>query len=109
MLGRHGHILTTMYQKFIITNDGVLKFGTVHLHRDLIPQGDDGCHGGGFWQVDELRGMIILHGRSYDYGPPDFKFATSIDRNTISDLPTYPVFYRSGVEGHEKYEPIRAF
>ena len=29
-----------MYQKFVIDSDGVLRFGTVFLHRDLLG-GDD--------------------------------------------------------------------
>ena len=29
-----------MYQKFIINQDGVLKFGRVYLHRDLLSQGE---------------------------------------------------------------------
>jgi len=39
-------------QKFIITQDGTLEFGDVRLHRDLIPDGEDSCHGGGFWTID---------------------------------------------------------
>ncbi len=30
-----------MYQKFIITQDGVLRFGHVYLHRDLFSFGEE--------------------------------------------------------------------
>ncbi len=53
-----------MYQKFIITDDGVLKFGHVYLHRDMLPIGDDDCHGGGLWKIDHTRNAILLFGHS---------------------------------------------
>lgn len=61
-----------MYPKFIITTDGVLRFGRVYLHKHLLYADDLGCNGGGFWEVEPQRGIIILHGRSADFGGPDF-------------------------------------
>lgn len=51
-----------------------MVFGDVKLHRDLIPDGDDTCHGGGFWRIDNQRGCIILSARSFDFGPPEFLY-----------------------------------
>ena len=44
-----------MYQKFIITQDGELRFGHVYLHRDLLHPGESCPYGGGIWKVDEAR------------------------------------------------------
>ena len=61
-----------MYQKFIITDEGVLKFGNVYLHRDLLERGERCTYGGGLWKRDDSRGAILLYGRSFDFGTPDF-------------------------------------
>lgn len=61
----------TMYQKFIINQDGVLKFGHVYLHKDLLAAGETCPYGGGLWKTDESRRAILLYGRSFDFGPPD--------------------------------------
>ena len=55
-----------MYQKFIINQDGVLKFGNVYLHRYLLDKGERCPYGGGLWKIDEKRGAILLYGRSFD-------------------------------------------
>jgi hypothetical protein len=68
-----------MYQKFIITRDGVLKFGKVYLHHDLLDFGEDGSGGGGLWKHDPLRGAILLYGRSFEFGLPDFDILRKID------------------------------
>ena len=34
------HLPAFMYQKFIINHDGVLRFGTVYLHRDFLEKGE---------------------------------------------------------------------
>lgn len=57
-----------MYQKFIITQDGELRFGHVYLHRDLLHPGESCPYGGGVWKVDEARHAILLFGRSFDFG-----------------------------------------
>ena len=68
-----------MYQKFIINQEGVLKFGHVYLHRELLAPGEDCPYGGGVWKIDESRGAIILYGRSFDFGKPDFYKLRRID------------------------------
>lgn len=68
-----------MYKKFIITEEGVLKFGVVDLHRDLIEIGQDTCYGGGLWTIDHSRNAVILYGRSFDFGGPDFTRMKQID------------------------------
>lgn len=50
-----------MYQKFIINQDGVLKFGHVYLHRDLLEAGERCPYGGGLWKADECRGALLLY------------------------------------------------
>ena len=51
-----------MFQKFIINRDGVLKFGHVYLHRDMLAPGEQCTYGGGLWKIDEGRGAIVLYG-----------------------------------------------
>ncbi len=68
-----------MYQKFIITKEGILRFGRVYLHRDLLRDGERCTYGGGQWRIDEGRGAIVLFGRSFDFGPPDFDYVKRID------------------------------
>lgn len=81
-----------MYQKFIITDEGMLLFGNVYLHRDLLPAYNDTCYGGGLWRVDHERKMILLYGRSFDFGGPDFTMLRSVDRDGIGGC-AYPIFY----------------
>ena len=68
-----------MYQKFIINQDGVLKFGNVYLHRDLLGRGERCPFGGGLWKIDNSRGAIMLYGHSFDFGRPDFDFLKRVD------------------------------
>ena len=68
-----------MFQKFIINRDGVLKFGHVYLHRDMLAPGEQCTYGGRQWKIDEGRGAIVLYGRSFDFGPPDFDYVKKID------------------------------
>lgn len=93
-------------RKFIITEDGTLLFGDVALHRDLIPEGDDTCHGGGFWQIDNQKGIVLLTGRSFDFGAPEFSYFKRVDRNSIPGKLNYPIYYRWEFEGKEILEPI---
>ena len=44
-----------MFQKFIINRDGVLKFGRVYLHRDMLSPGEQCTYGGGLWKIDEAE------------------------------------------------------
>ena len=59
-----------MYQKFIITGDGELKFGNVYHHRNLLRWNEDCLYGGGLWRIDDARGAVVLYGRSFEFGPP---------------------------------------
>ena len=93
-------------QKFIITLDGTLEFGDVRLHRDLIPDGEDSCHGGGFWTIDNQRGIILLSGRSFDFGEPDFTRLRRINGSAPPASLGYPIFYQKEVYGVEILEPI---
>lgn len=77
-----------MYQKFIITQDGVLKFGRVYLHHDLLSYEEDGTGGGGLWKHDPLRGAVLLYGRSFEFGPPDFSFLRKIDWQGMGGKPS---------------------
>ncbi len=92
--------------KFIITQEGVLEFGDVRLHRDLIPDGDDTCHGGGFWTIDNQRGIVILYGRSFDFGAPEFCYLKRINQSAIPGSLGYPMFYKREFCGEEILEPI---
>jgi hypothetical protein len=77
-----------MYKKFIITQDGVLKFGKVYLHHDLLSYGEDGTGGGGLWEHDPLRGAIILYGRSFEFGLPNFSMLKRIDWQGVDGTPS---------------------
>lgn len=94
-----------MYPKFIITLDGTLRFGTVSLHKDLLPAGDQSCHGGGLWKIDNQRGIIILHGRSFDFGMPEFEYFKRVSAEGPGAL-GYPIFYQRYFGEEEVLEPI---
>ena len=55
--------------KFILTMDGHLRVGMVHLHTELLQQGDS-CIGGGFFDVDYISNRLILYRQSHDFGVP---------------------------------------
>lgn len=76
-----------MYQKFIINQDGVLRFGQVFLHRDLLRPGERCVYGGGLWRLDEGRRMVFLFGRSFDFGAPDFDYVRRIDWTGLGGKP----------------------
>lgn len=59
------------HPKFIITNGGYLRLGLVTLHRDLL-LGHEECQGGGFYEIDYVGNALLLSGKSYDYGPPQW-------------------------------------
>lgn len=81
-----------MYQKFIINQDGVLKFGNVYLHKDLLKRGEKCIYGGGLWKIDHSRKAILLYGRSFDFGPPDFSYVKRIDWSGTGGTP-YSLLY----------------
>jgi hypothetical protein len=55
--------------KFIITSGGHLRLGEVTLHRELIMPHEQ-CMGGGFYEYDYASNVLILSGKSFDYGAP---------------------------------------
>lgn len=83
-----------------------MVFGDVKLHRDLIPDGDDTCRGGGFWRVDNQRGCVILSGRSFDFGAPEFRYLERIDTTTPPGSLGYPMFYERQFAGEDILEPV---
>ena len=70
------------------------------------PDGDDTCHGGGFWRIDNQRGCIILYGRSFDFGAPEFMYLRRIDTSTVPGSLGYPMFYEREFAGEEIMEPV---
>ena len=80
-----------MYQKFVITQDGVLKFGKVYQHSDLLGWGEECPYGGGLWKMDEGR-RAILYGRSFAFGTPDFNQVKRIDWRGVGGSPFYLLF-----------------
>ena len=95
-----------MAQKFIISEDGILKFGNVHLHRDLFIWGEDTCFGG-FWEIDHSRNAIILHGRSFDFGGPDFSRVKHINWDGVGGK-NCPLFYAPYYPNLDSLEPVFA-
>lgn len=81
-----------MYQKFIITHEGVLKLGRVYLHRDLLEYDERCIYGGGLWKINEGRGAILLYGRSFDFGAPNCSAIQRIDWSGLGGTPR-PLFY----------------
>lgn len=64
-----------MEPKFILTLDGHLRIGSVQMHKDLLLPNDT-CIGGGFWEIDPISMKLLLFGKSYDYGKPNWNFVT---------------------------------
>ena len=82
-----------MYQKFIITDEGELRFGNVYHHRNLL-RWDEGCsYGGGLWRVDEEREAVILYGRSFEFGTPEFGGLRYVNWGGIDGVER-PIFYQ---------------
>ena len=96
-----------MYQKFIITGDGHLRFGRVYLHRDLLKHGEKCVYGGGLWNIDEGRGVIILYGRSFDFGPPDFDYVRVIEWGAFGGKP-HPLFHQPHWPNDDTLIPVFA-
>jgi len=63
--------------KFIITNTGCLRLGMVNLHKDLLEPGEE-CLGGGYYEFDYLSLRLLLSGRSYDFGRPQWSWLDSL-------------------------------
>lgn len=96
-----------MYQKFIITQDGVLKFGHVYMHRDLQGIGERCVWGGGLWKVDHSRDAILLYGRSFDFGPPELEHVRRIDWSGVGGRPV-PLYYLPHWPDEDVMEPVYA-
>jgi len=80
-----------MYQKFI-NQDGVLKFGNVYQHRNLLGRNEECPYGGGLWKRDEGRRCVLLYGRSFEFGAPDFNCVKRIEWSGIGGTPS-PLFH----------------
>lgn len=76
-----------MYRKFIITGDAILRFGIVYQHNELLACHEHGDGGGGLWKYDPLRDAILLYGRSFEFGPPNFNNLRHIDRTGLDCKP----------------------
>lgn len=94
-----------MYQKFIITADGVLKFGKVYHHRDLLGHDEACLYGGGLWRIDEARKAVLLFGRSFEFGTPEFSRLTYVNRSGIGEV-DYPLFYQEYWPYDERLVPV---
>lgn len=94
-----------MYQKFIITQDGRLKFGKVFLHRDLLNNNERCIYGGGLWKIDTERNAVLLYGRSFDFGPPDFDYVKQVDWEGVGGMPL-PLFILPEWPEEDVLQPI---
>ena len=81
-----------MYKKFIITDSGVLRFGVVYQHYELLERGEDCPYGGGLWEYDAVRGAVLLYGRSFAFGTPCVEQVKVVDWESIGIAPC-PVFH----------------
>ena len=69
-----------------------LLLQNVYLHRELLEVGEECVYGGGLWKVDESRNAILLYGRSFDFGPPDFDYVRRIEWSGVGGRPA-PLFF----------------
>ena len=90
-----------MYPKFIITQDGVLKFGHVYLHKDLLASDELCTYGGGLWKIDDSRG------RSFYFGTPNFDHIHRIEWSGIGGKPL-PLFYLPNWPEEDLLVPVYA-
>lgn len=96
-----------MYQKFIINQDGVLKFGRVYQHRHLLGWGEECPYGGGLWKVDEGRRCVLLYGRSFEFGAPSFERVRRIEWSGIDGNPR-PLFHLPHWPSEDSLIPVYA-
>lgn len=94
-----------MYQKFIINQAGVLKFGNVYQHRDLLEWGEECPYGGGLWKMDEERRVILLYGRSFAFGAPRFEYVRCVQWAGIGVTPR-PLFFLPHWPSEEGMQPV---
>lgn len=79
----------------------------VYLHRELLKQGEKCVYGGGLWNIDEGRGAIILYGRLFDFGPPDFDYVKVIKWGALGGKPR-PLFHQPHWPNDDTLIPICA-
>ena len=96
-----------MYQKFIINQYGVLKFGRVYQHRDLLGWGEECHYGGGLWKIDEGRRCILLYGRSFAFGAPCLEQIRSIEWSGVGGSPL-PLFHLPQWPNEDQLIPVYA-
>ena len=96
-----------MYQKFIITQEGLLRFGKVYQHRELLHWDEECLYGSGLWKVDDSRGAVLLYGRSFAFGPPSFEHVRRIEWTGIGGTPR-PLFYLPRWPSEESLIPVYA-
>lgn len=96
-----------MYQKFIINQYGVLKFGRVYQHRDLLGWGEECPYGGGLWKKDDERRAILLYGRSFAFGTPDFSQLRRIEWAGAGGTPS-PLFFLPHWPDEDMLIPVTA-
>ena len=94
-----------MYQKFIINQDGVLKFGRVYQHCELLSWGERCPYGGSLWKIDEGRQAILLYGRSFAFGTPEFSALRRIDWSGLGGTPR-PLFFLPHWPSEERLVPL---
>lgn len=66
-----------LQKKFLLTSHGHLRIGVVHMHRDLLQLGDHPM-GGGFWDIDYTANRLVLSGRSFDFGEPQWGVVSTL-------------------------------
>ena len=88
------------YPKFIITKDGHFRLGMVNLHEHLLKPGDY-CLGGGFYQFDYASNRLLLDGRSFDFGPPQWDMIDVL--RVPSAYRGMQIVYRYGSDSHDDY------
>ena len=96
-----------MYRKFIINQDGVLLFGNVYQHRELLGWGETCPYGGGLWRYDAARGALLLYGRSFAFGPPSIEAVREIDWESVGYGPC-PVFFLPDWPHENRLLPVAA-
>ena len=94
-----------MYQKFIITHEGVLRFGNVYQHRELLRWDEECPYGGGLWKIDEERRAVLLYGRSFAFGPPCFEQVRRIEWSGLGGTPR-PLFHLPHWPSEESLVPV---
>ena len=72
--------MNSQQQKFIVTNEGVLRLGTVKQHCELVKPGEI-CIGGGYYELNYIGHQMLLSGSSSRYGEPVWE---QLERLTVS-------------------------